>query len=127
MTHALHAGFLDDPIVRLLPGTWRSRPYVLEQPLLYCSVKATRIIEVPKGYRSDLLSVPWIFRRLVNRGGPGRRAAIIHDYLCDTRPRWSTGTLAAEIFREAMIVDKVSRPLRTLMYWAVLSGGPRWP
>ena len=121
------AGFLDDPVVRMLPGSWKSRPFVLEQDLVYFSEIADRLIVVPKGYKSDLLSIPWIFRRLFNKGGPGRRASIVHDWACDARPEWCPCLLAADIFLEAMRVDNVGKIRRGLMYYAVLYFGPRWP
>jgi hypothetical protein len=110
----------------ILPGPLWSRPIKLAKPLLYYSAIAKRSIIVPSGYRSDGLSVPWLFRRLFPKFGSGRRASIVHDYLCDVRPDWSTGKMAADIFLEAMVVDDVSKIKRSLMYFAVRYFGPQW-
>jgi len=119
-------GFLNDPAVFFLAGSFKSRPFQLAQPLRYYSHIVKKVITVPAGYRSDGLSVPWFFRRVFPRVGPGRRAAIVHDWLCDERPGWSTGQIAADIFREAMSVDKVPKWKRNLMYWVVAAFGPQW-
>ena len=39
------------------------------------------IIRVPKGFRTDLASVPWVFRWLFPKHGKYTRAAVLHDYL----------------------------------------------
>lgn len=38
-------------------------------------------ITIPKGMLTDLTSVPWLFRWLVERVGPHLEAAIVHDFL----------------------------------------------
>jgi hypothetical protein len=38
-------------------------------------------VVVPRGFVSDLASVPWLFRRAFPRFGPWNAAAIVHDWL----------------------------------------------
>ncbi len=42
---------------------------------------ASHPIIVPRGMLTDLTSVPWAFRGIVNRVGPWLEAAIVHDFL----------------------------------------------
>lgn len=120
-------GYMDHPRVDLLPGPFGKAPYqVAERPLHYWSRVADRWITIPKGYRSDLLSVPLFFIRLIPRGGWGKRASIVHDWLCDERPAWSSSDLAADIFAEALELDQVPAWRRKAMVWAVRHFGPQW-
>jgi len=120
------AGYMDNPVVELLPGGFGSAPYRVKERLHYWSEVTGKWINIEKGYQSDLLSVPWFFSRIMPRGGYGKRAAIVHDVLCDTRPDWSTSDLAADIFDEALKLDGVPTWRRQAMVWAVRNFGPKW-
>jgi len=125
-TDVQQAGLMSDPIVRLLPGPFASSPYELHDDVIYYSKVANKTILVPAGFRSDLLSIPWFFRRILPKGGYGKRASIVHDALCVYQPDWSTGKLAARIFLEAMELDGVPRWRRKAMFYAVYLFGPQW-
>lgn len=74
-------------------------------------------IRVPKGYVTDLASVPRLLRWLVPPDGPWREPAIIHDFLCgqDGCSRF----LADAYFREAMFHLGVPVWRRVSMFYAV--------
>ena len=74
-------------------------------------------IEVPAGFETDFASVPRLFWPLFPPTGKWRRAAIVHDYLCDQPdfPRF----LATAIFREAMRCLGVPAWQRWCMYVGV--------
>jgi len=117
----------EGPVVVLLPGSFRSQPFRLSQPARYYSRVLDRWIVIEAGFRSDMLSVPWAFRRVLPRAEWGKRAAIVHDWLCVHQPDWCTGLQAADVFAECLAVDGVPRWRRRLMYWAVAAFGPHWP
>jgi len=78
------------------------------------------------GITSDGASIPdfvWPFIGPPFRG-PYVRAAIVHDQYCYSRTEPSDAV--HEMFRNAMIVDKVPPWKVTFMYGAVLWKGPKW-
>ena len=82
------------------------------------------IVSVPQGFRTDFASVPRIFWRIVPPVGLYGKAAVVHDYLYDSRERSRAD--ADKIFLEAMIVLGVPKLQRNLMYRAVRIGGTRF-
>jgi len=75
------------------------------------------IILVPKGFKTDLASVPRIFWNIVPPHGKYAKAAIVHDYLYVEA--YKTKEYADNIFYEAMGVLGVPEWKRTVMYLAV--------
>lgn len=124
----VEAGYQGEgPVVVLLPGPFRSQPYRLVRKARYYSRVLDRWICIEAGYRSDMLSIPVAFRRVFPRAGWGKRAAIVHDWLCDNRPDWCTSRQAAAVFAECLRLDGVPKWRRVAMVWAVRAFGPRWP
>jgi len=86
---------------------------------------SNEVIRVPKGFKTDLASVPFGFRWLIPMSGEYNQAAVLHDWMCvnfyDTHKR------RCEIFAEAMTVLGVPDWKRKLMTTAVRIGGPRNP
>ena len=74
-------------------------------------------VMVPKGFNTDLASVPPIARMLIPKSGKYNQAAVVHDYLYHTmeRPRKE----ADKIFLEAMKVLGVPFWKRHVMHKAV--------
>ena len=97
------------------PGEWQ-----LLSPLVYTS-KAGGVWIVPKGFITDLASIPRAARILIDRNGPSRPAATLHDYL------YATGAVSrAEadlLFLEALEAASVSWVTRHLMHSAVRVAG----
>ena len=81
-------------------------------------------ITVPKGFRSDLASVPRIFWPIIPRHGRYTIAAIVHDYLCKSMIINSDDTHF--IFKILMRRYHVKPWRIKLMYKAVSWFGPRW-
>ena len=77
------------------------------------------VLTVPKGFTTDLASVPRLPGAYLLFNGKARRSAILHDWLYTERyPReW-----ADMVFLAAM-ENEVGAIPRTLMYWAVRLGG----
>jgi len=117
------SGFLSPLWIETLDLPVSQRPFCLLAPLVYHSDLIGHI-EVPKGYRTDFASVPRFFWRILPPTGRYSRAAVVHDYLCDTRPVDSK--TAAEVFLEAMKHARVPVWKRTIMYRAVRHFGPKF-
>lgn len=82
---------------------------------------STEVISVPKGFITDLASVPRVFWSVFPPHGKYAKAAIIHDYLYEYRI--FSRKRADDIFLEAMEVLGVAKWRRLSMYWAVRLGG----
>jgi hypothetical protein len=62
------------------PGT--DRPlYVIAKPFEYCYDKTGDVITVPRGFVTDLASIPSPVSVFLKPDGPYAQAAIVHDYL----------------------------------------------
>jgi len=83
--------------------------------------KSGETITVPKGFETDLASIPRIFHSIIPVNGKHRSPAIIHDYLYVVQDR--TRSEADAIFLESMEQVGVRWTQRQAMYWAVRVGG----
>ena len=118
--------FLSSLRVEDHPDGWR-----LTQPLTYCThdlpawqgiaQPGSVLISVPRGFITDLASIPAPFEPWFDVNGPSRRAAVLHDYLY--RRGLGTRVLADLIFRQAMADCGVSWWRRWSMWSAVRIGG----
>lgn len=101
-------------------GQWE-----IVEPLVFVSDVARLTITVPAGFRTDLASVPRIPVAYWLAGGSAAAAAVVHDYLYNSRlvPR----KVADEVLREASTATAVPAWRRWLMWSAVrLFGGFYW-
>ena len=97
------------------PGEWQ-----VISPLVYTS-KAGRVWIVPKGFITDLASIPRTARILIDRNGSSRPAAVLHDYLYATG---AVGRVEADsLFLEALEAASVGWMTRHLMHSAVRVAG----
>lgn len=87
--------------------------WVLKDTLAYQSDHLVTLIVVPKGFETDLASIPWVFRFLIPKNGRYDAPAIVHDYLY--RRTGMKRKLADKIFAEAMMVVNVVTWRRNLM------------
>ena len=117
--------FIDELEAKLVPGEEKIE---LEAPLVYVipdtfPLHAIRNLQViaPKGFISDLASIPKIFQNIFSKLGKNRRPAIIHDELYHTGHY--SKKYADLIFLYAMKDDCVNIFKRRTMYWAVKYGG----
>lgn len=102
-------------VKEISPTRWE-----LLKPLIYHGRRET--FTVPVGFTTDFASVPRIFTWLVPPYGRYTKAAILHDFLCHTKP--VSRAEADGIFRRAMRELGVSF-LRRWMMWAAVRAGAR--
>lgn len=96
------------------PGKWK-----LLSQLIWQADGETII--VPAGFVTDLASVPWPMRGVLNTTGRSRRPAVLHDYLYATGQ--VTRAFADRLFLTALIADGVISVGRGLYYLGVRLGG----
>lgn len=96
----------------------------LDSPLIYESDLLECLIIVPKGFVTDLASVPRVPIAYWFWGGRAHREAVLHDFLfrIDAIPE-ATFMQANGVFLEAMEVRKKRWSIRYPMYFGVVAGG----
>lgn len=62
--------------------------YITARKIEWCDLRIPRMIVVPRGFETDLASVPRIFWSILAPTGKHARAAIIHDFLYSTGGAW---------------------------------------
>jgi len=98
--------------------------FVLTEPLTFYSAIFDKEVTAPAGYRTNFASIPRLFQAIIQVNGRHRKAAVIHDYLCDLIDRqvtdWTLENMtqgkADKIFREAMKVLDVDFVESSVMY-----------
>ena len=106
-----------------------SKPYRAKVKLRADGQCFWHCICVPKGYMSDLASVPRLFRFVVSRAGPYLEACVIHDWLYEawivTRqiPDIAMKSFADDILRMAMRQANVKKHIIYTIHKAVVIGG----
>jgi len=108
-------------------GEWE-----LTRELNYTTKGGARVF-VPKGFRTDLASIPSLLRPFISVNEEHRKAAVLHDYGYRNAGRypglynaWTRGRVDVE-FYYAMESSGVGRVKRTLMYHGVrLFGLKHW-
>ena len=113
--------FLTDLEIKCCPtneGLWE-----IHEPLVYES-DLVGLVTVPKGFFTDLASVPRVPFIYESWGNRCHRASVIHDFLyrIDSVPQ-ATYRQANRIFREAMEATGVSAKIRWPMWMGVFLGG----
>lgn len=107
-----------------LPDLWD-----LGAPLVWSDALYGTLV-VPVGFRTDLASIPRVFRNLplLDPNGFSRRAAVMHDYLYGSAFGRRLGkTFADDFLYDALISERVS-PSGAWVYYAAVHyfGGPSW-
>lgn len=97
------------------PGEW-----VLLHSLIY-RAEAGRRFTVPRGFITDLASIPRPLRGLLNQNGKSRRPAVLHDFLYCVQSM--TRAQADALFLEALKAAKVNAAVRYVMWAGVRAGG----
>jgi hypothetical protein len=83
------------------------------------------IVVVPKGYQTDLASIPWPYSLVLKPNGPWERAAVVHDWLCSRsrKEEWANFgvnyRLADAVFHEAMKTDGVHTVFASVFWFYV--------
>ena len=83
-------------------------------------------VVVGEEYETDLASIPFFIWPILSPWGPWRRAAIIHDYLCDIAKTDEDRLLADALFRVIMREDGVKWFPRAVIYYAVRGAWLVW-
>lgn len=78
---------------------------------------AMGLVSVPSGFKTDLASVPQIFWNILPPFGKYSEAAVIHDYCY--RTHLVSRAVADGLLRTGMILCRVPRWQRFVIYWAV--------
>jgi hypothetical protein len=101
--------------------------YQLVEDFSFDSYLFAGVITVPKGFVSDLASIPRPLQNFIQKDEP-LEAAIIHDWLYSWQCGLGISREAADnIFLEAMTVAGMGRIKRGLVYNAVrYFGGKSW-
>lgn len=97
-----------------LPGEW-----VLLAPMTWR--EGDEEIVVPRGFITDLASIPRALRGVLNVNGRSRKAAVLHDWgYCK---QWASRAVIDALFRRALIAEGM-HPLVARSYWlGVRAGG----
>lgn len=99
--------------------------WVLGPPLIWSDPVYGRI-EATTGFRTDLASIPRVFRNLpaFDPNGASRRPAVLHDWLYSSRVGYRFGRKFADSFlRDALLAEGSSGWTAQEFYWAVRVGG----
>jgi hypothetical protein len=106
------------------PDFWR-----LGVPLVW-SDALFGTLTVPAGFKTDLASIPRLFRNLplLDPDGASRRPAAMHDYLYGSALGRRLGKTFADSFLRAALVSEGLSPRGAWVYWAAVHyfGGPSW-
>lgn len=97
---------------------------ILDSDLIYQSPMLGCVITVPKGFNTDLASVPRVPIIYMLWGDRAHREAVLHDYLYRTNsvPCVSISE-ANRVFYEAMMINDKPWWIRHPMFWGVSLGG----
>jgi len=118
-----HAQQAPDP-VDFRPFT-DGRNWIVKEPLVYRVGISNDSVTVPRGFVTDLASIPPALQSLIQQNGPHLLPAVIHDYLY-----WKQTCTRAEsdqLLLLAMIENKVPVRDRTAIYQTVkIAGSFAW-
>ncbi len=113
-------------VVSPLPDGRRWR---LHTKFVYCRLGGQELT-IPAGFVTDFASVPWPLWSFIRPWGKWGKAAVLHDFMYQTREWRNVGDFGAwgryvadNIFLEAMKELGVARWRRNLMYWGVRAFG----
>ncbi|MNC39249.1 hypothetical protein D3C75_878980 [compost metagenome] len=97
------------------PGEW-----VVLRALTYTAASGRSYI-VPRGFVTDLASIPRLLRPALDQNGASRRPAVLHDALYCRKS--TTRQQADDLFYEALRAEGVGHLTALLMYAGVRAGG----
>lgn len=96
--------------------------YEVEEDITY-NIFGGKLI-VPKGFQTDLASIPSAFQNVIPKCGLYNASAILHDYLYSAESIYGINKSDSDIiFYEVMLNCGVDIKLAQLMYQAVKIGG----
>jgi hypothetical protein len=96
----------------------------LDEPLIYRFItRSFRVVcRVPRGFKSDLATIPRFLWPVLPPDGDYQEAAVVHDFLYKQTevPYW----ICDSMFRHVMQISGVRLWKRLLLFWGVRLG--RW-
>lgn len=95
--------------------------FLLHESLVYVSTLLNKVIVVPRGFNTDLASIPIGVRNIISPIGRYDKAAVVHDWLY--RVNGVTRKQADDVLLEAMKVSNVKGWQQKVIYWGVRIGG----
>lgn len=103
---------------------------IVAAPLIFFSAELRGVVVVPTGFQTNFASIPRALWCFIPKRGKHDWAAVLHDAAYEGRLHTSTGRrmhlikkLADRLFLEALVVRKVSKWQRRMMYDAVQEYG----
>jgi hypothetical protein len=122
-----------DPKLESIDGdTYQlAEAYPVEFGLWLCDLE----FSIPAGTITDLASIPWYLRWIIDRASLGILPALVHDFLCDRRGKVQTlygETIqvswfdANVLFLILMRIDGVNHWRAFWAFVGVTIGSPRW-
>jgi hypothetical protein len=102
-------------------GEREGSAWTVRAPFIFESLVLDRTVTVPEGFATDLASVPRLPLVYLATGATGNEAAVIHDYLYETRA--ASRAKCDEVFREAAICSGMPRWRAWLMWAGIRAGG----
>jgi len=116
--------FLTKLEVRVADNTDDGR-WIVAAPLIYQSDVASQVFIVPRGFQTDMASVPRLPLVFLLAGDTSRAASVVHDFLYSTH--LVRRQVADAVLREASEVTLVPAWRRWVMWGGVrLFGGSHW-
>lgn len=76
---------------------------------------------VPKGFVTDLASIPIFFRSFFNVIGKSRKPAVFHDHMYEVK--WKTRKDCDKAFKQMLIDRGISKRRARIYYYGVRLGG----
>jgi hypothetical protein len=104
----------------LLPFA-NGRHWIVNKKMLYRIGISKDTITVPRGFVTDLASIPPILQSIIQQNGPYLLPAIVHDYLYWIQT--CTRAQSDKLLRLAMIENKVKVVHRVAIYDSVKAAG----
>lgn len=121
--YQLKVGFQSDLV--LIKHKQRESLWVVVEDCTYYSALTNKTYTIPKGYFTDLATVPKVFQWVLPPDGEYKWECCLHDMFYDSVAQGKMDRkLADNIFNEAMKVGKITKWKMLLIYGAVrLFGG----
>jgi Protein of unknown function (DUF1353) len=106
-------------VTKLILSDFNPNEWVLESALVWHD--RVKRIEVPRGFITDLASIPRGLRAVLNVNGRSRKAAVLHDYLyCEHKLNRSK---CDALFLSALVAEGMNSALARTYWLGVRAGG----
>jgi hypothetical protein len=97
--------------------------WIVNSPLIYEQPKTKQEFTVPRGFVTDMASVPRLFWSAFPPCGKYTPAAVVHDYIYWTQPSYCDQKCADDLLLVAMEESGVNVAARNAIYAGVRVGG----